>query len=133
MSCTRPVRVIRAGSSGSGRQKVTSLTQYASSTSRSASPNASNISTVRQATPSAWPTCERAVAAVDHRRRDLGEVGELRGQHQAGRPAPDDQDVDLLGQAVRPLRDGRVRVLDERVAGPVAVEIELQRGTRLGP
>ncbi len=53
VSSTRPVRVIRVRSCGSGRQKETSLTQYASATSWPARPNASNISTVRQATPSA--------------------------------------------------------------------------------
>ena len=47
-----------------------------------------------------------------------GNVGELRGEDQAGRTAADDQDVDLVGEASRPLRDGRVRVLDERVARP---------------
>ena len=56
-----------------------------------------------------------------------GKFGQLRGQDQTGRTAPDDQDVDLVGQASRPLRDGRMRVLDERVAGLVTVEIELHR------
>jgi hypothetical protein len=43
------------------------------------------------------------------------------------RAAADDQDVDLLREGVRPRRDRRVRLLDERVTGLVAVEIELHR------
>jgi len=68
---------------------------------------------------------QRAVLAVDDHGPDVGEVGQLRGQHQTGRTGADDQDVGLLRQASRALRDRRVRVLDERVAGLVAVEIEL--------
>jgi hypothetical protein len=49
----------------------------------------------------------------------------VRGQHQTGRTGTDDQDVGLLRQTFRALRGRRVRVLDERVAGLVAVEIEL--------
>jgi len=58
---------------------------------------------------------------------EVGEVGHLRSQHQTRRTTPDDQDVRVLGEAFRPLRDGRMRVLDERVARLVAVEIELHR------
>ena len=53
---------------------------------------------------------ERPVPAIDDRGRDVGERGQLRGEDQAGRTAPDDQDVDVLGKAVRALRDGRVRL-----------------------
>ena len=54
--CDRRVRIAPA-SSGSGFQNVTSLTQYASTFDlRCAKPNASNISIVRQAMPSAWPS-----------------------------------------------------------------------------
>ena len=68
---------------------------------------------------------QRAVLAVDDHGPDVGEVGQLRGQDQSGRTGADDQDVGLLRQAFRALGDRRVRVLDERVAGLVAVEIEL--------
>src|SRR5271154_2036681 len=40
----------------SGFQNEVSLTQYASFSTRSLKPNASNISIVRQAIPSAWPS-----------------------------------------------------------------------------
>ena len=75
---------------------------------------------------------ERAVLAVDDDRPDLGEVSHLRGQHETGRTAADDQDVGDLGETSRPLRDGRMRVLDERVAGLVAVQIELHRSLPSG-
>src|SRR5215212_6627547 len=68
---------------------------------------------------------ERAVPAVDDRRPDVGEVGELGGEDEAGGAAPDDQDVDLLGETLRAVRDGGMRLLHERVAGPIAVEVEL--------
>jgi len=55
-SWMRPVRTIRDRSRSSGPQNTVSFTQYPSRISRSLSPNASNISTVRQATPSAWPS-----------------------------------------------------------------------------
>jgi hypothetical protein len=35
------------------------------------------------------------------------------------------QDVDLLGQLVRPVRDGGVRPLEQRITGAVTVEVEL--------
>jgi hypothetical protein len=47
------------------------------------------------------------------------------GQDQTGRTATDDEDVDLLGESVRQHRERWVRLLDEWVARPVAVEIEL--------
>jgi hypothetical protein len=68
---------------------------------------------------------ERPVPAVDDRRPDVGEGGQLGRQDQAGRAASDDQDVDLGGQAVGTLGDGGVRRLDQRVAGPVTVHVEL--------
>jgi hypothetical protein len=43
------------------------------------------------------------------------------------RTRSDDQDVDVLREASGPLRDERMRVLDERVSGSVSVEIELHR------
>jgi hypothetical protein len=70
---------------------------------------------------------ERAVLAVDDYGPDVRKVGHLRRQHETGGTAPDDQDVRVLGQACRPLRDGRMRVLDEGVTRRVAVEIELHR------
>ena len=39
---------------------------------------------------------ERPVATIDHRGLDLRELGELRGEHQSGGPAPHDQDVDVV-------------------------------------
>ena len=64
---------------------------------------------------------ERTRPAVDDSGLDVGEGGQLCSEHEAGRTATDDQDVRLVGEASRPLRDGRMRVLDERVAGLVAV------------
>ena len=75
---------------------------------------------------------KRTVLAVDDRGPDAGEAGHLRSQDETGRTAPDDQDVDILGKAFRPLRDGRIRVLDEGVAGLVAVEIVLHRSCPSG-
>ena len=75
---------------------------------------------------------ERTVLAVDDDRPDVGEVGHLRSQHETGRTAADDQDVGVLREASRPLRDGRMRVLDERVAGLIAVQIELHRSLPSG-
>src|SRR5205085_484033 len=70
---------------------------------------------------------EWTVLAVDDRGPDLGEVAHLRRQDQAGRSAPDDQHVDLLSESCRPLRNRRVRLLDQRVTGLITVEIELHR------
>jgi hypothetical protein len=70
---------------------------------------------------------ERTVLAVDDDRPDLGEVGHLRSQHETGRTAADDHDVGVLRETSRPLCDGRMWVLDERVTGLVAVQIELHR------
>ena len=70
---------------------------------------------------------QRTVLPVDDRGPDVREVGQLRGQDEPGRTASDDQDVDVLGQDVRAVDDGRVRVLDERITGLVTVEIELHR------
>ena len=55
-SCTRPKRLMRVASSGSGPQKLVWLTQYASAVILSARPKASKVSTVLQFTPSARPT-----------------------------------------------------------------------------
>ena len=70
---------------------------------------------------------ERAAATVDDRRRDVREICQLRAQHQTGRTAADDQDIDIIGDRFRPLRDGRMRVIDGRVAGLVAAQIELHQ------
>gem|GEM_PF-4160513 len=51
----RPLREIRLGSAGSGRQNTVSLTQYDSPRIRLAMPKASNISIERHEMPSAWP------------------------------------------------------------------------------
>jgi hypothetical protein len=68
---------------------------------------------------------EWTVLALDDRRPDLGELGHLRSQDQPRRTRSNDQDVDVLREASGPLRDDRMRVLDERVSGCVSVEIEL--------
>src|SRR5205814_3548559 len=70
---------------------------------------------------------ERTVLSVDDSGPDVGKAGQLRSQDQTCRTASYDQDVDILREAFRPLRDGRMRGLDQRVAGLVAVEIELHR------
>src|SRR5215217_1631243 len=51
---------------------------------------------------------------------------------EASRTASDDQDVGVLGETSGPLRDGRMRVLHERVPGLVTVEIELHRSFSSG-
>ena len=48
---------------------------------------------------------ERTIPSIDDRGPNIGEVGQLRGQHQAGWTAPDDQHVDLLREASNSLRD----------------------------
>ena len=68
---------------------------------------------------------ERSVSPVHDRGPDLGEIRQLSRQHQAGRSTADDQDVDLGGQPGWALRYGRMRLVHQRVAGSVAVEIEL--------
>jgi hypothetical protein len=70
---------------------------------------------------------ERAVLPVDHGGADVREGRQLGREHQTGGAAADDEDVDLLREGVRPRRDRRVRLLDERVTGLVTVEIELHR------
>ena len=68
---------------------------------------------------------ERTVATVDDGRPDVGEIGHLRSQDQTGRAAPDDQNIHILWYPCGPLGDGWMRVIDGRVAGPVAAQIEL--------
>ena len=79
------------------------------------------------------PDFERTVATVDDRRRDAGEPRQLGGEDQAGRAAPDDQHVDGRGQRLLLLRDRRMPRLDQRVAGSVAVEVELHPPGRTVP
>src|SRR5262249_34481607 len=121
----RPVRAILVRSFESGRQKATSLTQYASFTRRSARPNASINSTVRQATPSAWPISSgpslRSMITVLRSEK----LAICAASTRPAGTAPDDQDVRVLGQVYRPLRDRRMWVLDKGVTRLVAVEIEL--------
>src|SRR5581483_8538472 len=62
---------------------------------------------------------------------DVGEARHLRRQDQTGRTAPDDQDIDIFRETFRALGDGRMRFLDERVAGFVSVEMELHRACLL--
>ena len=94
-------RDLRSRSSGSGRQKLTSLTQYASSHQPIGEPE--RLEHLHGAAGDAvgLADLERPVPAIDDRGPDVGEVGQLRRQDQAGRTAADDQDVDLLGQAAR--------------------------------
>ena len=119
------MRTIRSGSSASARQKPVSLTQYASRSRRSARPNASNISTVRQATPSACPTSSGPSLRSTITVVSSGKLRELRGEDEAGGATADDEHVGLLREARGPFGDGRVGMLDERIAGLVAVEMEL--------
>ena len=58
-SLTRPLRTMFSGLFSSGFQNVVSVIQQASFSTRSLKPKASNISMVRQATPSAWPSSSR--------------------------------------------------------------------------
>src|SRR6267378_1663106 len=55
-SCILPWRTTLSLEVSFGFQNVVSLTQYASFNTRSLKPKASNISMVRQAMPSAWPS-----------------------------------------------------------------------------
>jgi len=72
---------------------------------------------------------ERTVPSVDDHRLDVGEVGHLRGQDEAGWTAPDDHHVGLLGETTWPLCHGRIRILDEWVTGLVAVQVELHHSS----
>ena len=76
---------------------------------------------------------QRTVLAVDDHGPDVGERRELRGEHEPGRPGPDDQDVDLAGEARSPLRHRRMRGLDARVSGSISVQMELHCASRAGP
>jgi len=86
----------------SGFQNDVSLTQYASLRTRSLKPNASHVSIVRTAMPSACPSCSGARFLLDDRDGDIGECGELRRECQPRRAAAGDQDVDFA-------RDPRLR------------------------
>jgi hypothetical protein len=70
---------------------------------------------------------ERAGPALDDARRDRRELGELGGEHEPRRAAPDDQHVDLVRQGRGPCRRGRIGRPDARVAGPESVHVELHR------
>ena len=75
------------------------------------------------------PDFERTVLAVDDDGLDVGEVGHLRSENEASRTAANDQDVGLLRETFWPLCNEGMRILDERVARLVAVQIELHRFT----
>ncbi len=65
--------------------------------------------------------------AVDDRGAKVGKPRQLCGEHEAGRAASDDENVDLLREAL-PMRSGRrVRFLAQRIARPVTVDVELHR------
>jgi hypothetical protein len=68
---------------------------------------------------------ERPVPAIDDHGRQIREARELRGEDEAGGAAADDEHVGFLREAGGPFGDGRMGILDERVAGVVAVEMEL--------
>jgi hypothetical protein len=74
---------------------------------------------------------ERARPALDDARRDRRELGELRGEHEPGRPAADDQHVDLVRQGARPCRGCRIGGPHTRVADSESVPVELHDRGRL--
>jgi hypothetical protein len=93
----------------------------------SAKPKAWNISMVRVLMPSALPLMMLRGHALDDHRLDLGELRQLRGQAQAGRPGAGDQHIHLLGQRlvdapVAPVGRGFLHV---RVAAAEAILVEL--------
>ena len=79
----------------SGFQKVVSLIQQASFSTRSLKPKASNISMVRQAMPSAWPSSSGPGFCSTMQVLMSGKARQLRRQGQTGRPAADDQNIDF--------------------------------------
>mgnify|MGYP003694615127 CR=1 FL=1 len=104
----------------SGFQNVVSLIQQASFSTRSLKPKASNISMVRQATPSAWPRSSRPGFCSTMQVLMSGKADSCAASVRPGRTAADDEDVDLRRNrcrndpdADRPLR----RVGDLGVAG----------------
>ena len=122
-----------SGCFSSGFQNVVSLIQQASFSTRSLKPKASNISIVRQAMPSAWPRSSGPGLLLDDAGLDVGKGGQLRRQRQAGRPAADDEDVDLLRHGAG--RSGRGialrRIGDLRVAGLESVQMKLHETSRV--
>src|SRR6185312_2151726 len=72
---------------------------------------------------------EGTVSAIDDRGPDRREVGQLRGEYETGGAASDHEHIDLSGKSVNPLGNRRIRLLDQRVARLITVEVELHSFT----
>ena len=98
---------------------------------RSLKPKASNISMVRQAMPSAWPSSSGPDFCSTIRVLISGKAASCAARVKSGRPAPDDQDVNVRGKSGRVgrglVRLGRIR--EFWIAGSEAVEMELHGAT----
>ena len=116
---------MREGSAGSGFQNAISVMRYASAMIRSAKPKAWKVSTLRAWMPSAWPIASRPGAALHDPGGDVRELGQLGGGEHAGGAGADDQHVHLVGKLVGPVDADAGGRLDPRVAGYVAVVVEL--------
>ena len=67
------------------------------------------------------------LAAFDHARGDLREMGELRGQDSSGRSGPNDEHINLIGQWTLLIGVARGRSGNGRIAVGVSVEMVLHR------
>ena len=67
--------------------------------------------------PSAWPQQQPAGLLLDDAGLDVGKGGQLRRQGQTGRPAADDQDIDLRPEQARALLMRRYRSAGSAISG----------------
>jgi hypothetical protein len=95
----------------------------------SANSKASNISMVRQAMPSAWPS-SMGLPLFHDAGSDIGKGRQLRGQRQAGRTAAHDQHIDLRGHGLGMGRGQRRSWSDQGVAGTKTVQMKLHGGLK---
>ena len=120
------------GCFSSGFQKVTSLIQQASFITRSQKLKASNISIVRQAMPSAWPSCSGPSFCSTMQVRMSAKRRQLRRQRQPGRAAADDQHVHLRRRRIGVRGGQRGGVGHMGITGLEAVQMKLHRGSGVG-
>ena len=92
---------------------------------RSANPKAWNVSTLRAWMPSAWPISSRPGRRSMMRVLIAGNCDSCAAATHAGRAGADDQHVDCVGEFLRPVEAGAGGGLDARIAGYVAVMVEL--------
>ena len=121
--------------SGSGFQNTVSLTQYASRFTRSANPNAWNISIVRQAMPSACPSCNGPGLASTTHTESSGNAASCAAKVSPVGPDPTTRTSTSTRQRARrrSRRQRLDRIGDRRIAGPEPVQMELHPSLPTSP